>query len=57
MSSSAPPRNPASCGSSDGQTGPDEIHVAFAEPRSAITPGQSVVLYEGERVMGVGWIE
>ena len=38
------------------QSGPDELHVAFAEPRRAITPGQSVVLYEGDDVLGGGWI-
>jgi tRNA-uridine 2-sulfurtransferase len=31
--------------------------VEFAEPQSAVTPGQAVVLYEGERVLGGGWIE
>jgi len=31
--------------------------VAFAEPQSAITPGQAVVFYAGERVLGGGWIE
>ncbi|NBC19352.1 MAG: tRNA 2-thiouridine(34) synthase MnmA [Bacteroidetes bacterium] len=34
----------------------DEIAVAFAAPRRAITPGQSVVLYEGEDVLAGGWI-
>jgi len=38
------------------QDGEDEICVAFAEPRRAITPGQSVVLYEGEDVLAGGWI-
>ncbi len=31
--------------------------VDFAEPQSAITPGQAVVLYDGDRVLGGGWIE
>lgn len=31
--------------------------VAFAEPQSAITPGQAVVFYIGERVVGGGWID
>jgi tRNA-specific 2-thiouridylase len=31
--------------------------VAFAEPQSAVTPGQAVVFYDGERVLGGGWIE
>ncbi len=38
------------------QTGDDELHVAFATPRRAITPGQSLVLYEGDDVLGGGWI-
>jgi len=39
------------------QTGDDEIRVAFTSPRRAITPGQSVVLYEGDDVLGGGWIQ
>ncbi len=31
--------------------------VKFAEPQSAVTPGQAVVFYEGSRVLGGGWIE
>ena len=38
------------------QTGPDELRVHFAEPRRAITAGQSVVLYEGDDLLGGGWI-
>jgi tRNA-specific 2-thiouridylase len=34
-----------------------EAHVDFAEPQSAVTPGQAVVFYDGERVLGGGWIE
>jgi len=34
----------------------DTLKVAFAEPRRAITPGQSVVLYDGDDVLGGGWI-
>jgi len=34
----------------------DTLKVAFAEPRRAITAGQSVVLYEGDDVLGGGWI-
>jgi tRNA-uridine 2-sulfurtransferase len=37
--------------------GPDELHVRFEQPQSAITPGQAVVLYDGEAVMGGGWID
>jgi tRNA-uridine 2-sulfurtransferase len=35
----------------------DEIELALDEPVSAITPGQSVVFYGGERVLGGGFIE
>jgi tRNA-specific 2-thiouridylase len=31
--------------------------VEFAEPQSAVTPGQGVVFYDGTRVLGGGWIE
>jgi tRNA-specific 2-thiouridylase len=31
--------------------------VTFAEPQSAVTPGQAVVFYDGPRVLGGGWIE
>jgi tRNA-specific 2-thiouridylase len=31
--------------------------VEFAEPVSAVTPGQAVVFYDGSRVLGGGWIE
>jgi tRNA-specific 2-thiouridylase len=35
----------------------DRVVVQFDEPQRAITPGQAVVLYEGEMVLGGGWIE
>jgi tRNA-specific 2-thiouridylase len=35
----------------------DAARVEFAEPQSAITPGQAVVFYDGSRVLGGGWIE
>src|SRR5690606_8108624 len=38
------------------QTGDDELRVTFAEPRAAITPGQSVVLYEDDDLVAGGWI-
>jgi tRNA-uridine 2-sulfurtransferase len=31
--------------------------VEFAEPQSAVTPGQAVVFYDGSSVLGGGWIE
>jgi len=38
-------------------TGEDELSVRFDEPQSAITPGQAVVLYDGDIVLGGGWID
>ena len=32
------------------------MHVQFAEPQFGVTPGQAVVLYDGDRVLGGGWI-
>ena len=39
------------------QEGHDELRVAFSRPRRAIAPGQSVVLYEEDDVIGGGWIQ
>ncbi|PSQ90085.1 MAG: tRNA 2-thiouridine(34) synthase MnmA, partial [Bacteroidetes bacterium QS_8_64_10] len=39
------------------QPGEDELAVAFAEPQRAITPGQAVVLYDGDDLLAGGWIE
>lgn len=35
---------------------PDRVRFEFDEPQSAVTPGQALVCYEGERVLGGGWI-
>jgi tRNA-specific 2-thiouridylase len=34
-----------------------EVELAFEEPVAAVTPGQSLVLYDGDRVLGGGVIE
>ena len=35
----------------------ERTHVKFKEPQMAITPGQAVVFYSGDLVMGSGTIE
>ncbi len=34
----------------------DRLRVRFAEPQFGVAPGQAVVFYEGNRVLGGGWI-
>ena len=38
------------------RTGDDEITCVFEEPQRGVTPGQAVVLYEGEYILGGGTI-
>ena len=35
----------------------DRVYVKFEKPQMAITPGQTVVFYRGDVVMGGGTIE
>ena len=37
--------------------GADRLRLTFDSPQSAIAPGQAVVLYDGDRVVGGGWID
>ncbi|MBC8117496.1 MAG: tRNA 2-thiouridine(34) synthase MnmA, partial [Candidatus Saccharimonas sp.] len=34
----------------------DEVTVRFEQPQFGVAPGQALVLYDGERVLGGGWI-
>ena len=37
-------------------TGDDQLTVTFDEPQFGVAPGQAVVLYDNNRVLGGGWI-
>ncbi|MFZ0743978.1 MAG: tRNA 2-thiouridine(34) synthase MnmA [Terracidiphilus sp.] len=41
---------------STGGASADQIVATFDEPQRAVTPGQSAVFYEGDEVVGGGWI-
>jgi tRNA-specific 2-thiouridylase len=34
----------------------DRVRVTFVEPQFGVAPGQAVVFYDGDRVLGGGWI-
>ena len=36
---------------------PDRVEVEFDEPQRAVTPGQGAVFFDGDLVIGGGWIE
>jgi tRNA-uridine 2-sulfurtransferase len=36
--------------------GTGEVVATFDEPQRAVTPGQSAVFYDGDEVLGGGWI-
>jgi tRNA-specific 2-thiouridylase len=38
------------------KSGADEITVNFDQPQRAVTPGQAAVFYDGDIVVGGGWI-
>jgi tRNA-specific 2-thiouridylase len=37
--------------------GADRARIQFDEPQRAVTPGQGAVMYDGDLVLGGGWIE
>jgi len=37
--------------------GTSEVRVEFDSPQAAVTPGQAAVFYDGDVVLGGGWIK
>ncbi len=37
--------------------GPDALEVQFEQPQAAVSPGQAVVCYDGDELVGGGWID
>ncbi len=37
--------------------GPSRVRVLFDKPQRAVTPGQAAVFYDGDHVIGGGWID
>jgi tRNA-specific 2-thiouridylase len=37
--------------------GSDRVALTFETPQTAVTPGQAVVFYDGDEVLGGGWID
>lgn len=35
----------------------DRLEIRFSQPQKAVSPGQAVVCYDGDRVLGGGWID
>ena len=35
---------------------PERVEVRFRQPQRAVTPGQAAVFYNGDLVLGGGWI-
>ncbi len=38
-------------------TGAGQVELDFDEPQAAVAPGQAVVMYQGDEVIGGGWID
>jgi tRNA-specific 2-thiouridylase len=50
-------RGPAHLGTGDPSLlAEEEVLATFDEPQRAVTPGQSAVFYDGDEVVGGGWI-
>jgi tRNA-uridine 2-sulfurtransferase len=50
-------RNSAGDSAGNPARDPARVEVVFDEPQRAVTPGQGAVFYDGDLVLGGGWIE
>jgi tRNA-specific 2-thiouridylase len=50
-------RSPAAAATVEPTDNPSKWRIVFDEPQSAVTPGQSVVLYQDDVIVGGGVIE
>ena len=50
-------RNRHSAASATLHAAGDRVEVVFIDPQRAVTPGQGAVFYDGDLVLGGGWIE
>ena len=48
--------SPRACARNRSADGEDYVSVIFDQPQRAITPGQAAVFYDGDTVVGGGWI-
>jgi tRNA-uridine 2-sulfurtransferase len=49
-------KGPSPLGTGDTPPAGSEVIATFDEPQRAVTPGQSAVFYDGDEVVGGGWI-
>jgi len=47
---------PSHLGTGDSRPLEEEVLATFDDPQRAVTPGQSAVFYDGDEVVGGGWI-
>ena len=52
-----PPSPPGRAGDRARRSATARAEVVFDEPQLAVTPGQAVVFYDGDDVVGGGWID
>ena len=52
-----PPSSPRRAGDRARRSATARVEVTFDAPQIAVTPGQALVFYDGDVVLGGGWID